>query len=649
MPAACSRERWRCRDDATFRRPAGRDDRPGDRGVPVARAGDRAGLRPRGGRPGPGGPAAGAAGGGPGRGRGLRGPGGGGRRRRGRPGRRGTGRGRRPHRLRPGRGAGQQRLGAGPDAHAVPARHRPGRPAPGPGRQPAGTVPAHPDPARADAGRGTGERDQRLQRRRGGRLPGVGRLRGLQGRPRPDDPDLGQRAGGQRGPGQRRRPRRHGHGHAPGRPARRRPGLPGPPRGPHRGVRAAGRRRGRGRERPAAGGGHLRPGTGLGLPVRSAVRFRLPPELEATAPPEARGLRRDHVRLLVVDRADGSATHHRFHELPRLLEPGDLLVVNDSRTLPASLLGHTAAGVPVEVRLAARDGERWAALVLGVPAGGGDPALVPTDARPPAPVLEAGERLEFAGGLGATVLGRHQEARPLIWLAFDAAGERLAEALHRAGRPVRYAYVPRAWPLHHYQTLFAAGPGSAEMASAGRPFTVQTLADLRRRGVGVATISLHAGLSTYGDPATDRRFVPAEPYFVPEATATAVAATRAAGGRGIAVGTAVVRTREAAAQAGGEGGGEGAGRGGWEGGPDATPSLLRPGPGVSRLRISPGFPLAVVDGLLTGLHEPEASHLDLLGAFLTPEALERAYAAALDGGYLWHEFGDVCLLVPHRS
>jgi S-adenosylmethionine:tRNA ribosyltransferase-isomerase len=372
--------------------------------------------------------------------------------------------------------------------------------------------------------------------------------------------------------------------------------------------------------------------------VRSAVRFRLPPELEATAPPEARGLRRDHVRLLVVDRADGSVTHHRFDELPGLLEPGDLLVVNDSRTLPASLLGHTAAGVPVEVRLAARDldgpggpgrgRERWAALVLGVPAGGGDPALVPTDARPPAPVLEAGERLEFAGGLRATVLGRHEEARPLVWLAFDAAGERLAEALHRAGRPVRYAYVPRAWPLHHYQTLFAAGPGSAEMASAGRPFTVQTLADLRRRGVGLATISLHAGLSTYGDPATDRRFVPAEPYVVPEATAAAVATTRAAGGRVIAVGTTVVRTLETAARTG---------------------TAVRPGPGVSRLRISPGFPLRVVDGLLTGLHEPEASHLDLLGAFLDPPALERAYAAALDAGYLWHEFGDVCLLLPCSS
>jgi S-adenosylmethionine:tRNA ribosyltransferase-isomerase len=406
--------------------------------------------------------------------------------------------------------------------------------------------------------------------------------------------------------------------------------------------------------------------------MRSAVRFRLPPELEAAAPPEARGLRRDHVRLLLVDRATGAAEHHRFHELPWLLEPGDLLVVNDSRTLPASLLGRTAAGAPLEVRLAAREPggpgregeaagpevagwagrrgstERWAALVLGVPAGGGDPALVPTDARPPAPALTAGERLRFAGGLGATVLGWHEEAGPLVWLAFDAAGERLAEALHRAGRPVRYAYVPRAWPLHHYQTLFAAGPGSAEMASAGRPFTLQTLRDLRDRGVGLATISLHAGLSTYGDPATDRRYVPAEPYLVPAATAAAVAACRAAGGRVVAVGTTVVRALETAA---------GAAAADPEGarsrlstgppGPGAAP--LRAGGGVTRLRIGPEHRLAVVDGLLTGLHEPEASHLDLLGAFVDRPALDRAYAAALAAGYLWHEFGDVCLLLPRRS
>jgi S-adenosylmethionine:tRNA ribosyltransferase-isomerase len=383
--------------------------------------------------------------------------------------------------------------------------------------------------------------------------------------------------------------------------------------------------------------------------VRSTVRFVLPPELEAAAPPETRGLRRDHVRLLLLDRDTGAVRHTRFDELPRLLRPGDLVVVNDSRTLPASLLGCTAGGAALEVRLAARDGgvrgipggspdgtgpgesgaERWAALPLGVPAGGGDPALVPTDARPAPPPLPPGERLVFGGGLTATVLGRHEEAPPLVWLAFHAGGERLAEALHRAGRPVRYAYVPRPWPLHHYQTMFAAAPGSAEMASAGRPFTVQTVRALRDRGIGLATISLHAGLSTYGDPAVDRRFVPPEAYRVSQATAAAVDRCRAAGGRVVAVGTTVVRALETSAAAGG--------------------GKVLAGAGMSRLRIGPGHRLLAVDGLLTGLHEPEASHLDLLGAFVDPEVLARAYTAALDAGYLWHEFGDVCLVVGESA
>jgi S-adenosylmethionine:tRNA ribosyltransferase-isomerase len=371
--------------------------------------------------------------------------------------------------------------------------------------------------------------------------------------------------------------------------------------------------------------------------MRSEVRFTLPPELEAGAPPEARGLRRDQVRLLAVDRDSGVVAHHRFQDLPILLEPGDLLVVNDSRTLPASLLGRAADGMPVEVRLAARAGtgatpahpggpaaEQWAALPLGVPGGGRDPASVPTDARPPAPRLRAGDRLSFAGGLTATVLGPHEEAAPLVWLVFDADGEALAEALHRAGRPVRYAYVARPWALGYYQTLFAAAPGSAEMASAGRPFTVQTLRGLRDRGVGLATVRLHAGLSTYGDPATDRRFVPAEPYQVPAVTAAAVERCRAAGGRVVAVGTTVVRALETAAATG----------------------AVRAGAGMTRLRIGPDHRLRATDGLLTGLHEPEASHLDLLGAFLAPDRLAAAYAVALAAGYLWHEFGDVSLILP---
>jgi S-adenosylmethionine:tRNA ribosyltransferase-isomerase len=358
--------------------------------------------------------------------------------------------------------------------------------------------------------------------------------------------------------------------------------------------------------------------------MRSDVRFELPPTLEAAAPPEARGLRRDGVRLLVIGRETGAVRHSHFSDLPRLLGPGDLLVANDSRTLPASLIGWTEDGTRLELRLAGRDGDRWAALALGVPARG-DPALIPTDARPPAPELVAGERLTFSGGLEARVHRRHDEVPAMVWVSFDRCCARLLEALHHAGQPVRYAYVPERWDLHHYQTVFAAAPGSAEMPSAGRPFTVETLHELRARGVGLATISLHAGLSTYGDPEVDRRFVPAEPYRVSEATAAAVARCRAAGGRVIAVGTTAVRTLETAADETGH---------------------VRAGTGVTRLRIDPGHRLRAVDGLLTGLHEPEASHLDLLRAFLSSETLRAAYDEALREGYLWHEFGDVCLVAP---
>ena len=358
--------------------------------------------------------------------------------------------------------------------------------------------------------------------------------------------------------------------------------------------------------------------------MRSQVGFTLPPELEATAPPEARGLRRDQVRMLVVEREGGALEHRRFSDLPRLLDPGDLVVVNDSRTLPASLLGRTRSGEQVEIRLAARDGARWAALPLGVPAGGGDPALVATDARPAPPSLAAGELLTFAGGLTATVLGRHEEAAPLIWLAFDAGGPALLQALHRAGRPVRYGYVPRPWGLRHYQTVFAAAPGSVEMVSAARPFSLQIVRELRRHGIEVATISLHAGLSTYGDLATDRAFVPAEPYHVRPATARAVNHRRATGGRVIAIGTSVVRTLESCARE----------------------EWALAGAGTTRLRVTAEHRLALVDGLLTGFHEPEASHLDMLGAFLAPEVLRHAYREALAAGYLWHEFGDVCLILP---
>ena len=289
--------------------------------------------------------------------------------------------------------------------------------------------------------------------------------------------------------------------------------------------------------------------------------------------PEARGLRRDHPPAAGRP-GHRSVRHHRFHEL---LAAGTGRPAGRPTTPAPSrpACSATSAGAPPEVRLR-RQGGRWAALVLGVPGTGATRRWCrPTPGR---------RRRRWRRGAaavrrwaGATVLGRHEEAGPLVWLAFDAAGERLAEALHRAGRPVRYAYVPRPWPLHHYQTLFAAGPGSAEMASAGRPFTVQTLRDLRDRGIGLATISLHAGLSPTTRPPTAATCRPSPtwcrrrppPRWPPP------------GGRRpvVAVGTTVVQALETAAAAG-----PAAGRGRGE-------------PAADR----DGHRLAAVDGLLAGL------------------------------------------------
>lgn len=335
--------------------------------------------------------------------------------------------------------------------------------------------------------------------------------------------------------------------------------------------------------------------------------FALPPELNASAPPERRGLRRDHVRLLVLDRTTGATTHSRFDRLGEYLRPGDLIVLNNSRTLPAVLPATGADGAPVEVRLAHRlGGDRWRALLVS-------PARV-----------WAGMRLSLPDGLYATV-EEHSGDEPLSVLRFSRAGLELYDALYRIGQPVRYEYIDHPWDLDYYQTVFASVPGSVEMPSAGRAFTWELLLGLKRRGVGVAFLSLHAGLSYFLDDrwVKDPRYTPEE-YTIPPETAEAIARTRRSGGRVVAVGTTVVRALESAALAGGE---------------------LQPHTGWASLFIQKGFRLQVVNGLITGLHEPEATHLDLLSAFMDPDRLREAYQEAIDQGYLWHEFGDVNLIL----
>ncbi len=338
-------------------------------------------------------------------------------------------------------------------------------------------------------------------------------------------------------------------------------------------------------------------------------------ERSATVPPEARGLRRDEVRLLV---ADGNAVHHaRFHDLGRFLRTGDLVVVNDSATVPAAVDGGRPGigAVTVHFSTALDDGS-WA-----------------VELRPPGrakgPVDDAfpGQRVRLPGEAALTLLEswpRPGVGDSRLWRV-EVEGARDVRRLLRAhGRPITYAYVRGRWPLDDYQTVFARRQGSAEMPSAGRPFSQELVAALRADGIGFATITLHTGVSSL-EPGEGP--LP-EPFEVPRATAERVNATRAAGGRVIAVGTTVTRALETASHA------------------DRSVSAAS---GWTDLVLGPDRPARAVDGIVTGWHAPGASHLDLLEAVAGPETVRGAYEHALAGDYLWHEMGDGCLLFARAA
>jgi S-adenosylmethionine:tRNA ribosyltransferase-isomerase len=338
----------------------------------------------------------------------------------------------------------------------------------------------------------------------------------------------------------------------------------------------------------------------------SALPFDLPPDLEAHEPPEARGLERDGVRLMVATRGDGRIVNARFRDLPAFLARGDVLVVNVSGTLPAALDARTSTGEAVELRFATPAPELPPAAWWIVELRG---------ARP-----RAGERLALPGGAAAELVAPYAGGSRL-WLSRVATASSVLELLGRHGRPIRYGYVPEPWPLDAYQTVFAREPGSAEMPSAGRPFTPRLVARLVAGGVLFAPITLHTGVSSpeRGEPPYPERFE------VPATTARLVNAARGWGGRVVAVGTTVVRALETVA------------------GPGGT---VRAGSGWTNLVVDAERGLRAIDGLVTGWHEPQASHLRLLEAAAGEHLLARCYREARERGYLWHEFGDSHLLLP---
>jgi S-adenosylmethionine:tRNA ribosyltransferase-isomerase len=337
--------------------------------------------------------------------------------------------------------------------------------------------------------------------------------------------------------------------------------------------------------------------------------FELPRALEAREPAEARGRGRDDVRLL-VSRGAAEPVHACFRDLPTLLEAGDLLVINTSGTLPAALAGRLE-GNGVEVHLSGRlPGGDWLAE-LRRPAW---PASLPE------PGGREGAEVSLPGGGSVRLVTRWRGSRRLWVVAMDLPVGELA-FVHAHGRPIRYGHVPDDWPLATYQTVYATEPGSAEMPSAGRAFTPDIITALVANGISVSPLVLHAGVSSLevGEPP------PPEWYRVPAATARRVNDTRAAGGRVVAVGTTVVRALETVVDDNGR---------------------MHEGVGWTETIVTPDRPVRAVDGLLTGWHEPRASHLLILQAIAEPFALESAYRAALDSGYLWHELGDLHLILP---
>ncbi len=349
---------------------------------------------------------------------------------------------------------------------------------------------------------------------------------------------------------------------------------------------------------------------------RPRTRFDPPQDLTAPEPPEYRGLRRDGVRLLVA--GAGGVLHGRFDQLAEHLAPGDVLVVNTSATVPGQLDGSRRGGRPVVVHLANRlaDGHRVVEL-----------RSFPNASEP---VLDAavGEIVDLPEGGSVELLAPY----PHVGSSPTGAGNRLwrgrpvlptptADYLSRVARPISYGYLDRSYPIESYQTIFALHPGSAEMPSAGRPFSPELATRLVSRGVVFAPITLHTGVSSQ-----EANEGPQEEWYeVPAATAALLNDARRRGSRVIAVGTTATRAVESAAA------------------PDGT---VRPHSGWTDLVISPERPVRVVRGLITGWHDPEASHLLLVEAVAGPELTQSAYDDAAAEGYRWHEFGDSGLLLP---
>jgi len=329
---------------------------------------------------------------------------------------------------------------------------------------------------------------------------------------------------------------------------------------------------------------------------------------------------REQARMLILNRRNNTFADSTIRELPQVLRPGDLVVVNDAATLPASLKAKTPGGVSVEIRLVGRIGESdWKAVLIGEGTW-----RIPTELRDLPEPVSVGDQLEIARQFSAEILEVANESCHLVKLRFSRRAVAMWNGIYAHGRPIQYSYLSEDLPLWSVQTGYASRPWAVEMPSAGYPLIWKLLLELKRSGVRLATLTHAAGLSSTGHETIDALLPFPEHFEIPPQTIDAVALARRSGGRVIAVGTTVVRALE---------------------GVVALKGRLAAGDGDTDLVIDRSFQRQVVDGLLTGMHDPAQSHFRLLQAFADENLLRRAWRHAAAAGYLCHEFGDVCLIL----
>ncbi len=356
---------------------------------------------------------------------------------------------------------------------------------------------------------------------------------------------------------------------------------------------------------------------GLGMRVLDTLDFTLPPELEASEPPEARGLARDDVRLMISYRADDRLVHTRFHDLPDFLQAGDVVVINTSGTLNAALNVTAEDGTPFELHLSTRlPADLWVVEVRQLSGHTTKPYYA----------AQPGMILRLPGGGRATLLAprnpleRANPGHTRLWIAMLDLPDETHQYLEQYGFPIRYSYVKQGWPGSYYQTVYATEMGSAEMPSAGRAFTPELITRLIAKGVQIVPLILHTGVASL-----EEHEPPYEEYYrVPAQTADILNAARKAGRRIIAVGTTVVRALETVTD---------------------SNDITHPGDGWTEVIVSPQRGIRAVNGMLTGLHEPRATHLAMLEALASRQHLRMTYQEALAERYLWHEFGDLHLIL----